>query len=267
MPAPELINREASVYVLAAGRQTRFGGRPHKMMTTIADRPAIDYVLDTILSRFSAHRVSFILSRAYPDLANHLRCIRPELNHIIDQQPGRGTAAALASSLPWTSELNLIVEADVYFDPPLIDILMGRARLNPDAMATVTFSSELDVFPSHRRARLSPRLSILPANSPERHDCTYVNVGVCLISKRAQDALSAAGGDVIDFLRGCCGQDMVVPVRYPGRLLHLASPADVPGWRRQLAGPTAGPPAPVHKAPGEGTCTAGPHGAWPAGRG
>ncbi len=224
-----------SVYVLAAGKQTRYEDSDSKMMAYVNGKHAIEYLITTLLTSFTQEQIAIVTSDLFPDFNNFLTENYTQSRLIYDSDPGSGTAHSLTQTLPWNSQTSFVTEGDIWYEPSFISGLIEIHEKSPKATTIVSVTPHVEVVPTHRSIQIFPELAI-KAKSDLRDTTGYRNVGAHLFTSKAQEHVVSAQETVIDIIRDIHFKgELVVPYLYTGTLLHIAQVKDLESWIRNFS--------------------------------
>ena len=222
------------VYVLCAGRQTRYGGNESKMMANVNGKPAFSYTMNVLTSVFPEDFVTVVTSTLYPNLNDFVRSSFPKSRVIIDSTPGNGTMHTLSKTFPWRTKSAFVTEGDIYFMPDLIRDQTKIMSENPEVKTVMGITPYIEIAPTHRGVNVAPKLEIPASNEQLKNKPTHRNIGAHTINSRVENWINLKRTpNVIDLIRymHSHGESVIASI-YLFAYLHLASSEDIQSWEK-----------------------------------
>lgn len=220
---------ENEAYILAAGRQARYGLNESKLMASVEGLPAITYILKTVMSQFPEEFIAVITSELFQDFNDFISHKYQKIRLIIDDQPGSGSAKSLIKSLPWSTDKVFVTEGNIFYDSSLIkDMYEIFNKIGVIAALSVTPKHE--IAPTHRVVQITPKIDLTKRII---HSSTqiYRNVGAYFMLSSIDKFLNSGSKDIIDCLALLVANNFDIAINiYSGSYLHLMIKEDVRKW-------------------------------------
>lgn len=220
------------VFVLCAGKQTRYQSLTSKMMADIGGRPAFQHTMDTLLAVFPARSIYIITSTLFPDLNRFIRSTYPKVVAMVDHEPGRGTAVSFRDALhAWENDIAFVVEGDIFFTPDLICGSLRMLRMEGEGVCCISVTPHINKAPTHRAIVLQAGEVIIL--SGVKSETTYLrNIGAYVLRKYVMSSVLAdRHTNFIDTIWGIQKADhKVLAYLHHGPYLHLACHKDKTVW-------------------------------------
>ncbi len=224
---------ESDAIVLAAGKQTRYKMPESKLMARIDSKPAFFYTVSNILQVIPEEFVTIISSSLFQDFNDYISHNFQDIQLVLDQNPGSGSAQTLKLSMPWRTELALVSEGNIYFESFLINQMLHLMQANPDLLGMLSITPKIDVASTHRRVSINNGLDL--SGSSLSTDI-FKNMGAYVLRDTILKEVSNTP-DIIEVLNilNISGQP-IAALDYYGCYLHMETPNDIPSWQSHLSG-------------------------------
>ncbi len=225
---------ELESIILAAGRQTRYGGSESKLMAMVDGKPAFYFLMSSVLQLIPEELVTIISSTLFQDFNDFINRRYQKVNLIFDQHPGSGSARTLKESLPWETDEVFITEANIFYESSLIRQLFTLLKSDTKTEAVLAVTPHIEIASTHRPVVFEEGLDLTGKNIIGKK--VFKNMGAYAVRSPFQESLNQTK-DIIEVLNLMilCGRN-VKAFPYLGNYLHIETPRDMLSWEKAFMG-------------------------------